>query len=86
MTQRQYIQIQREDLNMRRTLIRLRKRIRINHVESTQLQHLLALDEILPTSFEDDEAWFVVPPVVTHVCEDIWVRFDNVVMGGHCGE
>lgn len=71
---------------MRRTLIRLRKRIRINHVKSTQLQHLLTLGKILPTSFEDDDAWFVVPPVVTHVCEDIRVRFDNVVVGGSGGE
>ena len=49
------------------TFVILRESICVHNVETSHREKLFALDEVLPFSFQDLNAWFLVPTELLHV-------------------
>lgn len=66
-------------MRMASTFVVLGERVRVDDVEATHAEQLLAINKVLPLALQYPDIRLVEPTKLTHVCEDVWVRLDDDV-------
>ena len=65
-----------------RTLVVLAECINVNRIEATYSEECIALHKVLPLSFQNEHVLLVVPALLSHIGQDVWMWLDDYVHRG----